>query len=167
MKRHLLSLASLLLLTVSSGCVMPVPSVSHKHGIALKPTDLAFIKAGETTRSETIERLGTRYREANGKTALAYSWETGGLSVDWRADSFYFFESLGTSESRSWRAVFIEFDDRNTVKRVERVGLSSKKSLDQHLEDWLAKSRRKSPPTTFKQPTLSTNTSSQLQPPLP
>lgn len=165
MKRHLQFL-SLLLLTVSSGCVMPVPSVSHKQGTALSAKDLAFIKVGETTRSQTIEQLGTRYREANGKSALAYSWETGGLSVDW-SDMIYFREILGTTESKSWRAVFIEFGDNATVKRVARVNLSSKKSLDQQLEDWLARSRRKSPPATSRQPKLSINTPSQLQPPSP
>lgn len=161
MKSHWSVPASLLLLILSSGCVLPpfavpLPSVSPKSGTPLKSADMKFIKAGKTARSEIVERLGTRYRETDGKTAMAYSWDAGGFSVDWVVGFInQVDESRGTMGLSSWRAVFIDFDSDGVVQHVSRVRLSSSKSLDTQLQEWARANQRKSSKT--HRPSSNTN----------
>ena len=142
MKAIVPALLSSLFLT---GCVgvIPVPSFSSKPvaGIPIKPQQTEFIVVGETTHAEVVDRLGARFRESPRVPALAYSWELpGGEGVWWicgleggTGDRF---------EWSRWRAFFVMFDDSGHVASSKFKRLSSRKSLDEQLEDWFASESR-------------------------
>lgn len=127
----LLALASI----TTTGCVALIPSVSQGRGRVLLEADANFIKIGETTREEVIQRLGTEFSDTWRTSALAYSWEL--KSVDLNIVGF---STIGGGADKTgfprWRALFVAFDSNGIVTKRELVRLSPEKALHAQLTAW-------------------------------
>lgn len=140
------------------GCVgvfVPVPSAGKQSlsGRVRSASDTRFIKPGLTTRREVVEELGTGFRATSDRRAISYSWEQkGGDVYGAMMVGTTFFSGAGAGVKHDawtyWRAVFIEFDSEGIVQHVSRVRLSSSKSVDTQLQEWVQANRRKSPKTS-------------------
>jgi hypothetical protein len=130
-------------LILASGCVgvvpRPVSRTQVEYGRQLKACDVSFVQTGVTTRTEILARLGTNFVALPMNRALAYTWEMkGGGGVWWVAvvvpeAAFY---DAGTWEG-GWRGFFIAFDDAGVVTARAHKKLSPRRSLHQHLYNWV------------------------------
>jgi hypothetical protein len=135
-----LLLAGLLLFTGCAGILpLPVSSTKVEYGRQLKPAQVAFIQPGHTTRAEVVAALGTNYHTQRMARAISYSWEMkGGGAIWWwfvvcpygaKGDSGYW--------TGGWRAFFVAFDDQGVVQATAFKSLSTRRSLDEHLDKWV------------------------------
>ncbi len=126
--------ASLLL----GGCVGYMPPLSNKpySGKSLGGRDADFITIGRTTRAEVVKKLGTDYRDSIRVQAIAYPWELpGGYWFIFVVSQMGGGAASGPENTR-WRALFLDFDGHDIVKRKEFVRLKRQLTLDEQLEAW-------------------------------
>jgi hypothetical protein len=141
---------------LGAGCLgpVPIPSYSEARGRALSPAEVRFVQAGQTTRSEVCERLGTNYSSLWHERAIAYSWEKPGWSFTWSmliigysgAAAVPLSDNLaGTPPEMAgkWQAYFIKFDDQARVSHAAFYRLKAHIPLHQQLDAWACRQ----PPT--------------------
>jgi hypothetical protein len=133
--------ATTLLLT---GCVgilpRPVSATKVEYGHRLLTNDVSFIQSGVTTRAEVIARLGTNYTALPLQRALAYSWEMQGGGWVWWLVLVGPNGGGGTGGqwTGGWKAFFIAFDDQGVVTSTAFKSPSTRRSLHDHMYNWLA-----------------------------
>lgn len=127
-------------------CYLPVPTTHENHGMKVTRDDVRFIQVGKTTRAEVIDHLGTNYVSLPRERAIAYPFETGGVSFEWYKVVWLGFvvmtdkTDVETSPTGSyWQAFFLAFDDHAVVQavRFERLSMNNQ-SLDEQLDQWAA-----------------------------
>ncbi len=135
-------------ISLLTGCIgfLPQPTMHDNYGVPVTRADVRFIQPGQTTRAEVISHLGTRYASLPRERALAYPWESKGLSFEW------FFVAYGpyggisektdceTSPTGArWQAYFVAFDDQGVVHAASFKNLTTNhKSLHEQLDHWAA-----------------------------
>jgi hypothetical protein len=126
-----------------TGCVgiIPVPSSSKvpEVGQVIKPDAAGFIRPGQTSREQVVERLGQDFRASPRLPVLAYSWDLpGGRALWWWCVAWGEVAAgdAGEFEWSHWRAFFVAFNEIGVVTRTQFVRLSGRKSLDEQLEAW-------------------------------
>lgn len=142
----------LLLLLCASGCVgpLPIPTLNEAQGHRLKPADVQFVRAGQTTRENVIQVLGTNYSSLWHDKAIAYSWVAPGWSFNWKVLIFGYYvgEAVPVSENLAgtdpemagkWGAYFIGFDPSGKVAHANFVRLKSRVPLHQQLDAWASR----------------------------
>ena len=149
MKTSLTVALALAMTTLTTGCVgvLPVPPLSNKlvAGRVIKLSDVSFIVPGSTTRTEVEQRLGPCSRDCARAPSMAYSWEKSGWTMFWWAAGYY--SSTGDNfEVGGWHALFVAFDDAGVVLQKDFVTLSNDRSLDEQLEQWAERVRKKKLP---------------------
>ena len=149
--RHLRLLSGLVVAATPillTGCVgvLPIPSFSTRPecGERITTARAAFVQPGKTTRDDVVFILGTNFVSLPRHRAMAYTWEIPGGSGLWIACSTMGGAS-GEFDWSHWRAFFIAFDDRGIVTGKAFKHLSSRRSLDEQLDRWLAKIETKQP----------------------
>jgi len=137
------------MVTLLTGCVgiLPIPPLSNKlvAGRVIKPSEASFIVPGSTTRSEVEQRLGPCSRDCPRAPSIAYSWERPGWTMFWWVAGPY----GGTGDNfevGGWHALFVAFDDAGVVLQKDFVSLSNSRSLDEQLERWAERVRKKECP---------------------
>jgi hypothetical protein len=124
---------------VLTGCVgvLPIPDFSNRpiNGTRLRGRDAAFIRPGTTSASEVFAALGTDCLWDPRQRAVAFSWELpGGQGIWWVVTTEA--GAGGDFEWTRWRALFVAFDTNNVVVAAKTKHLSSRKTLDEHLNAW-------------------------------
>ena len=132
-----------------SGCVgiLPVPPFSNKlvAGRVIERRDASFIVPGCTTRLEVEQQLGTCTRDCPRAPSMAYSWEKPGWTMFWWVASTH--SAMGDDfEVGGWHALFVAFNDAGVVLQKDFVNLSNNRSLDEQLERWAERVRKKECP---------------------
>jgi hypothetical protein len=132
-------ITGLLLILLLTGCIgmLPIPKFSnqHTHGTIVRAQDTAFIRVGTTSAAELFHNLGTNCISDPRQRAVAFSWELpGGRGMWWVVCTEG--GSSGEFEWSRWRAFFVAFDTNNVVIAASAKHLSSRMSLDEHLEIW-------------------------------
>jgi len=130
---------------VFTGCVgvlpQPVSATKVESGRKLSAPDVAFIKIGQTTRTEVVAQLGTNYLTLPQQRALTYSWEMkGGGWIWWWCVAAYGSAAgdAGTVPG-GWRAYFVAFDDCGVVSATEFRRPATGRSLHEHLDAWVGR----------------------------
>lgn len=126
-----------------TGCVgvIPLPTTSKVlHGQKLADTQTSFIQPGRTTRAQLIAELGTNYITFPRCSSIAYTWELqGGGGVWWTVIAL---PDAGYAEAGGWaggwRGFFVAFDDREIVRAAEFKKLSTRHSLCENMDSWMA-----------------------------
>ena len=141
-RRALFQAILLALPVLLTGCVgvLPIPEFSNRpiNGTVLRARDTAFIRPGTTTASEVFGTLGTDCLCDPRQRAVAFSWELpGGQGIWWVASTEA--GAAGDFEWTRWRGFFVAFDANNVVIAAKTRHLSSRKTLDEHLNDWARK----------------------------
>ena len=125
-----------------SGCawVLPVPHFSTKleAGHVVRRSQAGSITPGRTTRAELEQVLGPPTRECRRSPSAAYSWERRNFDIYW-----WLGWQGGEWDIGGWHAFFVAFDDQGVVLRRELVSLSNKRSLDDQLERWAKRVRKR------------------------
>ena len=142
--RWCLALPALLLLT---GCIglAPKPSLSEDFGQRIEAPQVRFIHTGQTTRAEVIAHLGTNYTDLPQGRAMAYSWETKGVTFQWYIVVFALFggraEPTDWSTGSRWQAYFLAFDRHGVVQAhgYHRLTLNNHHSLHEQLAKWVSR----------------------------
>ena len=140
------SISALLVVALAAtltGCVAFVPPLSNKlvAGRVIKKSEVGFIVPRKTTRMEGEQQLGPCSRRSFWAPSVAYSWERPGWTVFWCGP----YDS-GSFEASGWHALFVAFDDHGIVLQKDFVNLSDLSSLDEHLERWAERVRKKKMP---------------------
>lgn len=131
-----------------TGCigVVPVPSSGQTYGQVITREATKFIVPGRTTRDAVIAELGDQFRDSPRLPVLAYTWEKPGCGLMWwvvLVGPYGGGAGGGHSEASDWRALFVKFDAHGRVSATKFASLSSRRSLDEQLEDWaLGKTHR-------------------------
>ncbi len=130
------------------GCIgyLPKPVIVENYGTRLTRDRVAFIQPGKTTRAELIIRLGTNYVSLPHERAIAYSWETRGMSLDWYfvvAGPYGGFaektDCQTSAAGGAWQAYFVAFDGQELVQAADFKRLNpNNKSLHEQLDQWAA-----------------------------
>jgi hypothetical protein len=123
-----------------AGCIgfAPVPVVNSDYGRPVRRVDVQFIRPGQTTRLEVKTHLGTNYASLPFERAIAYSWETAGLTFDWYFIAYGpdagYHEKTGKTGS-TWHAFFVAFDT-NGIVCATRFKPLGERPLQEQLERW-------------------------------
>jgi hypothetical protein len=139
MRNGPLTFASLLAVTLVTGCVGIVPlkvPKSAAKGREVNKSMSAFIRVGGTTRSEVIDQLGNGYVSLPHESAIAYTWEGGVHYVGW-----WFLASTHAAAGKTydwggWRGYFIAFDENQVVRAQAFKSLSINRSVHEQLDHW-------------------------------
>jgi len=107
------------LLLLSTGCILPVPSFSHRvtSGKEICITDLSFAKARVTSRTEFISRLGEPWAYYSDLGVSVHCWETlKGYWIHFIAD-----EAPGgdVEEITRLNVLLVKFDADDRFERCE------------------------------------------------
>ncbi len=149
MKTTISAALAVALAVLLSGCVgiIPVPPLSDKlvAGRVIKKSEARFIVPSCTTRLEVEKQLGPCTRDCPRAPSIAYSWETPGWTMFWWVASTH--SAMGDDfEVGGWHALSVAFDDTGVVLRKDFVSLSNGSSLDEQLERWAERVRKKEHP---------------------
>ncbi len=149
MKTILSAAVAVAMAILLTGCVgiLPIPPLSNKlvAGRVIKRSEVSIIVPGSTTRAEVEQRLGPCSRACNRAPSIAYSWEKSGWTMFWWVASTE--SAMGDDfEVGGWHALFVAFDDAGVVLQKDFVSLSNSRSLDEQLERWAERARKKSSP---------------------
>lgn len=132
--------------------MLPIPVPAGKRaalsGRVIDRTDVEFILIGTTTYSEVIERLGQGYRTSGSRHAptISYCWEKKGGDV-YYAGILFLPTTYGVigpyggagKDSKTWsywRGFFVQFDEKDRVRRFEFVKLDRRLSIDEQRDQW-------------------------------
>ena len=149
MKTSFATALAVSLATLLTGCVglLPIPPLSNQllAGRVIKQSDASFIVPGCTTRLEVERRLGPCSRDCPRAPSVAYSWERPGWTMFWWVVGRY--GGIGDNFAvGGWHALFVAFDDDGVVLQKEFASLSDLSSLDEQLEQWAERVRKKKHP---------------------
>ena len=139
---QLLIFCGMFLLTSCVG-YLPKPTLHERYGRPVTRALVKFIQPGRTTRAEVVASLGTEYASLPQDRALAYPWETSGLSFEWYwvLTGFTHIDCEKTDVETSpmgarWQAYFVAFDDQAVVRATGFRKLTTNKPLSEQLETW-------------------------------
>jgi len=116
------------------------------YGMKVTGEMVQFIHPGITTRAQVIDHLGTNYVSLWRERAIAYPFETKGLSFEW---DFVAVGLVSVYSERTdcetsptgarWQAFFVAFDDHAVVRATCFKKLTANnKSADEQLDHWVA-----------------------------
>ena len=149
MKTTLSAAVAVAMAILTTGCVgiLPIPPLSNKltAGRVIERRDVSFIVPGGTTRRDIEQQLGPCTRACPRASSVAYSWEKPGWTMFWWVASTH--SATGDDfEVGGWHALFVAFDDAGVVLQKDFVSLSNSRSLDEQLEQWAERVRKKEQP---------------------
>ncbi len=115
-------------------------------GMKVNREMVRFIQVGKTTRAEVVGQMGTKYVSLWHDSAMAYPFETKGVSFEWYEVAWLGFTGMSqktdveTSPTGSrWQAFFVAFDDQAVVRAAcFKKLITDNKSVDEQLDKWVA-----------------------------
>lgn len=104
-------------------------------GLKLSGDRIAFIRDGVTTRAEVVETLGLPSFDLLAERAIAYAWETEGISFGYTV-----FGNYNEPSRKHDRYLFcVRFDERGIVSHHGKIRQLEIESSDDAIRRWLSK----------------------------
>lgn len=122
-----------------AGCIaIPVPTEDAVlSGRPVTEEQLAFIKAGETTKKELVDRLGQPQIIWEPAQVYVYEWDVRAGVLIWAVGGGYS-GAAGVTDLLERNVFLIEFDDSDYVRRFEKSERPIFQSYGDFLREWAA-----------------------------
>lgn len=142
--RRIIGVWVCLALFLASGCmIIPTPESGLLAGRGkIEKADIAFLKAGVTTREEVLLRFGEPDAVLQDQRILAYCWA---VSV-----GYIIIHNAG-AEIPKYYLFLLEFDDKGLLKRAE-ISASGWETIESRLDKWVKSTEKETRQIPGKDP---------------